>query len=121
MARIKGDEGGYIYMARHIDTWKIGCTRQDTSYVHSLPSKGDLAGVHARLRDLRKSTGAPWELMHVMYAPKNVMAIKHELHIMLDNFRCSGLELFALPDEMFSYIRGMTSFRENEVTHLEVA
>ena len=119
--RIHGDEGGYIYIARYIDTWKIGCTRETASYVSSRNTHGDLGGVRSRLTDLRRKTGADWNLVHVMYAPKNMMQVEHELHVMCDNFRCSRLELYALPGEMFAFIKTLKTCGGNAVSRLEVA
>jgi len=120
MARINGTEGGYVYIARSGNMWKIGCTREKTGYVHSLPSKGDLAGVHSRLRSLRKQTGVPFKLAHVMYVPKNLMQFEHELHTALDAFRCSSLELFSLPDGAIDTIKGITAYAGTAVSHLEI-
>ena len=118
MQRITGTEGGYIYIARGSNTWKIGCTREKAGYVHSLPSKGNLAGVHARLRSLRKNTGIPFELIHVIYIPKNLMQFEHELHTVLDAYRCSKSELFALPDDALDVIKSITAYAGAVVSHL---
>ena len=110
---------GFIYVAQHEDVYKIGCTKIGGKVETVFVSWGIFAGVHSRLLDLRKLSGQPFRLIHLIYTPVCVKGVEFYIHTQLAHARLEKRERFALDLFDLAWLFALDTFDGYPLNHME--
>jgi hypothetical protein len=110
---------GYIYVAVYGDTYKIGCTRIGGKSEAVYTTWGELAGVRGRMNSLRKESGQPFKLVHLIYTPVCVKGVEKFIHEQLAHGRLEKRERFELDEYDLAWLFSFEAFDGYLLTHME--
>jgi hypothetical protein len=110
---------GYVYIAVHEATYKIGCAMIGGRAEAVYTSWGELAGVRSRMNALRKQTRKPFRLLHLIYTPVCVKGVEAFIHSQLDDSRRGKREHFMLDAYDLDWLFSLDTFDGYPLTHME--